>query len=165
MSMNIKDIEPGRYACKIADFGLEEVEKLKAIKAVIVVEFTDAEFNGTQMKWDGFLLTKDGNANKKTASTLKACGLQAGVETLATDIAALDKNKELFATVILDQNGYKRIEWINDGAESGAMNKIQDVKKINGMDLRKFNESMGANVKPDLKNHAPKASDTDEIPF
>ena len=109
--MALKDVTPGEYVARPTSWGLEEVEKLQQIKAVINFEFT-ANGQPEKIKWDGFLTKKDGDINKKTLDTLLACGFNSkSIIDLQKD-TALNANKDVVITIIQDGE-YHRVEWVN----------------------------------------------------
>jgi hypothetical protein len=73
--MSLKNVSPGKYAAKVKDWGVEEVEKLGgAIKAVVVFEF-ETETSVETIKWDGFIQKRDGDINKRLWTLLTYVGL------------------------------------------------------------------------------------------
>lgn len=116
--MTWKDLEPGVYAARIRDFGLEEVQQLNnAIKVVIILDVFVHQETATETlvgKWDGLLETKDGAPNAKTMKTLAICGMSSDdIMDLTHKAGALDRSLDLEVQVIKDPKGYTRIDWIN----------------------------------------------------
>lgn len=174
--MSWKDIEPGTYAAKVADYGLEEVETLNnAIKVVIMMNvFTSEAAEALTGKWEGFIATKDGQPNQKTMKTLAICGMRSDdIIDLAVKPDMLDKDQLLEVQIIQDGQ-YKRIEWIN---RVGGLAMKKSVPKTRpgaafkaALAAARF--SAGAPVvRPPVINHADKIAnaksfdDASEIPF
>lgn len=167
--MSLKDVTPGTYYGRATDYGLEEVEKLKQLKAFVMFEFKDNTGNAQRIKWDGFLTKKDGELNKKTMDTLIACGFKGKSITDLNVKGSLNETKEMMLTLEYDEAGkYLRCEWVNDPSESSTQ-KVTDVKKLNGFDLSRVDSYLKLNqtatpVKAPLKNHAPGAENPPEMP-
>lgn len=161
--MKFSDLPPGRYDAKIKDWGIEAVEKLAGkLKAVIMFDIIVA--NTGEMvtaKWDGFFENKEGQPNKNTVKTLVLCGF------LGDDPAHMDLDNTKTYEVTVEKNGeYSEIKWVNLPGMGG-------IKKVTGKTtlkpairaaLDEARRELGlAKKKP--KNHAPGASNDDDIPF
>ena len=160
--MGYENLIAGEYKATIVDWGLQEVAKLKTLKAIIKFELDD----GTQITWDGFLFKLDGTVNLRTMKSLKTCGFTKTSVTSLNDGDALDKTKKVSVTIVKVGEFFK-VEWINDG-ERAELQKISDVKVLQGYDLRKFDSALAMSQPPApraVKNHAPTLNTDDEIPF
>ena len=160
--MGYENLIAGEYKATIVKWEIQEVEKLKSLKAVIYFELDD----GTQITWDGFLFKLDGTVNLRTMKSLKTCGFNKKSVAQFMDSDALDKTKKVSVTVA-KVDRYWQVEWINDG-ERAAPGKVSDVKVLQGYDLRKFDSALAMSQSPvtrAVKNHAPTLNTDDEIPF
>lgn len=165
--MSLKEVSPGTYTGKVTDHGLEEVAALNQIKAFIVFEFKSNSGTTERIKWDGFILKKDGTINKHTMNTLMACGLKGKTENLNNE-GSLNKTKEMLLTLEMDGD-YLKCKWVNDPSASTTQ-KLIDVKKLKGFDLSGADSYLAMNTKAKTKplhNYAPGAvnppqMDTDE---
>jgi hypothetical protein len=167
--MSLKNVSPGKYAAKVKDWGVEEVEKLGgAIKAVVVFEF-ETETSVETIKWDGFIQKRDGDINKKTVDTLDLCGLDGDLSELLEGGSGLDTEKELEITVI-QEGDYLRVEWVNEPGGSQYIKKAAGgniAKKLKGLSLQAGLKSKKSASRP--PNMAPGAEPIfdaeEEIPF
>lgn len=160
--MSYADLTPGEYKAKLVDWGLVVVEKINQLKAVIKFELS----TGDQVTWDGFFLKKDGTVNEKTVKTLRTCGFNKKTVEELSEADALDTKKEL-SVVLVKENEFFRVEWVNDG--SREMQKVTDVKKLKGFDMRKVNSVLAQAFTPTrtVKNHADalQVDPKDALPF
>lgn len=126
--MKFQDLVPGRYPCRITDWTLSEVEQLNnELKVTIQVSMTVGTESVTGW-WEGLVKKKDGKINEKTLKTLLSAGFNStDIYTLATNGDALDTQKQLEATIIKDDKGRTKIEWLNSESR-GALPK-KDIKK------------------------------------
>lgn len=162
---SIKDLEPGKYTARIKDWGIKAVESLNGEKVFIQMEISHSGvwYSGS---FECFTKTKAGEPNQKLVRTLKACGFTGNTGADLSQPTALNMEKDFDVTVI-EENGYKKIEWINDPNEAPAgMAKMTDVKKLQGMDLGMGNPKGKTPGKPQVKNFAPQTQDdASDIPF
>lgn len=157
--MTFKDLPQGLYTAKLTDWTLEEIPALdNKLKAVIELDIiSPAQATPIKARYEGLLEKKDGTPNMKTLKTLVNCGYRgANIYDLAINGDALDKARDYEATVIKDEKGYTRIEWINLPGEMGS-GLIK--KKI----TRKANPALNKAL-ADLMSAAPER-ESDEIPF
>lgn len=163
--MTWKDLPPGRYACRITDWTLEQVEQLGgALRVVIQLAInylpTDEVITG---RWDGLVETKDGKPNQKTIKTLLSSGFASDdIFTLATNSGALDTQKAMEVTLIKNEKGYTTAEWLNS-AGGGGLKK----EKITGRTSPALKSALAValkekGIKKAVKNHAPEAKSAEE---
>lgn len=170
--MSLKNVTPGSYYGRAIDYGLQEVEKLKQLKAFIQFEFKSNDGATERIIWDGFLTKKDGELNRKTMDTLIACGFKGKSIADLNTKGSLNETKEMLLDI--DYEGdFLKVLWVNDPSESMTQ-KVTDVKKLNGFDLSRVDSYLNMNqkkAKPPLYNHAPGAEnpppmdDNEELNF
>lgn len=156
-----ENLVEGSYEAFATDWGLKEVEKLKALQAFIVFEFKVND-QVQKLTWSSFLFKTDGGVNKHTADVLSTCGFTGKNITELNNPSALNNKKPYNITV--EKNGeYWKVKWVNDPDEAPST-KVSDPKKLAGYDLSKFNAELVKNSqsKP-LKNHALDVEET--LPF
>lgn len=170
--MSYDNLKPGVYLGRIVDWGVQEVATSKTLKAVIKFSFKDADGGQKNITWDGFFLKKDGSPNEKTVKTLQTCGFIGKAVSDLTAATALDTTKELSLDIIKDGE-YWRVEWVNDPSQ-GMANKVTDVKKIKGYDLRKVDALFASSIPKDKKvrnyaddvvNPTPAVDNSEPLPF
>lgn len=160
--MKFQDVPAGRYPCRITDWSLTEVPQLdNALKVTIQVSM---EVSGSAELivgwWDGLAKKKDGTINEKTLKTLLSSGFKStDIYSLATDGSSLDTTKKMEATVVKDDKGRTKIEWLNSEA-GGALPKTTLKKK---KDLV-IEAALGKALK-DKKAKKGDVDDGDELPF
>ncbi len=174
--MGLGQVVPGRYKAQIKDWGMNENERMDgALEAWISFDFKDQANEAQSITWKGFVQTREGNINKKTATTLETCGaklMDAGMVDMVhfMDSDGLDTTIPVDITII-DQPSkdgtkvYKNVEWVNavGSAPAGQLTKpTGDAKK--SIESRLANLGLGK-MKPKVKNHAPGAEPDPEIPF
>lgn len=170
--MRFAEMDAGVYNCKIADHGITmvDIHGNEVPKAVIAVDIEVGDNNFVRGRWEGFLTKVDGDPNKKTVKTLLDCGFASDSIDDLNNQGSLDMTLELEATVIIGDDGYRRIEWL--GLPGSASVKKSDAKAFNSS-MRNALKDARATHKPPakkvLKNHAPKSAmrddDQDKILF
>lgn len=86
--------------------------KYKEDKETVLIKFLDKD--GNSFYFDHFLLKKDGTPNKNTINVIRACGFKSNNLSDFTDTAALIKGKEVLITVVKNEKGYDKIEFVNE---------------------------------------------------
>lgn len=163
--MTFKELQPGRYDCRITDWTLEQVEKLNNVLKVIIqlsiaVPNQDEPVTG---RWEGLLETKEGKPNQKTIKTLLSGGFVSDdIFTLGTNASALDTQKPMEATIIKNEKGYTTVEWLNSQG-SGSLKKT----KVAGRTSPALRSALAIalkekGIKKAVKNHAPGAKSAEE---
>lgn len=171
--MRFADLSNGVYSCKIADHGIKMVDiNGDSVPKVVIAVDIEVDKELVRGYFEGFLTKKDGDPNQKTVKTLLDCGFESENIDDINNQGALNMELELEATVIIDDKGYRRIEWL--GQPGGGMLKKADAKSYNSAMKSAFKEARSGRPKsPErkvLKNHAPKstmrdADDSEKIPF
>lgn len=129
--MTFKDLPPGRYPCRIVDWGLTEVKQLdNALKVTIELAITTATDGIVTGYWDGLMTKKDGTINEKTMKTILSAGFgQTDIYTLNSDLTALDTQKEMEVTIGKDDKGRTKAEWLNSAGGGGVKKEALPKKK------------------------------------
>lgn len=163
--MTFKELQPGRYDCRITDWTLEQIEKLGgALKVIIQIAIVTLEGDGTVTgRWEGLLETKDKKPNQKTIKTLLSAGFNSDdIFTLGTNASALDTQKPMEATIVKNEKGYTTVEWLNSQG-SGSLKKT----KVAGRTSPALRSALASalkekGIKKAVKNHAPGAKSAEE---
>lgn len=164
-----EDLIPGPHEASLLDWNLEMVEKIGQPK--LVLQFEVQYFGKSyKLKFESFVLKRDGDVNKKTVDTLTTCGFRGyKVTDIMDNPVALEKNVKYSIDIIRTPQGFWNIEWVNNiGGKS--MDKAASKKSLAGYDFSKINGALMKNgaVQPRLKvvkNYAPGTDDNSEIPF
>lgn len=163
--MTFKELQPGRYNCRVTDWALTEVETFNNALKVTIQLAIDVNGESVSGWWDGLVKKKDGSINEKTLETLLSAGfLSSDIYTLNSDPQALDTTKAMEVTIGKDDKGRTTAEWLNSAGRSG-LKKVELVKKkdlVIEAALNKAIKEKGAKKK--IKNHAPGAVD-EELGF
>lgn len=164
--MTFKELPNGRYPCRITDWALEEVEKLnnaQVVKIVLDIKYQDQSIEG---RWSGFVNTKDGKPNQNTVKTLLSSGfLSDDVRTLNTAGDALDTAKEMEITIEKDDKGNPVAKWLNSAGGGSGLKKAPITSGKNLAFAGALSAALKLKKEKKIKNHAPGASNDEELPF
>ncbi len=178
--MGLEQVTPGRYEASIVDWGIRCVPKLDdAIEAWVQFEFQDQAGDSQTITWKSLVLKKDGDRNKKTFTSLAACGLVDDDMIRFTSAPdALDKSVNVDITIVDNPSAdgskvYKNVEWINALGQGGGGANIEKPQgddlsaiqqRLAAMGMGKLARPAGKGAasaktapakKPPVRNHAP----------
>jgi hypothetical protein len=169
--MSLDKLVPGRYPAKVKSWGMKEIESTGPMggQLKVIVQFELVPKGA--ITWEGLLLTKDGQRNKKTFTILSTLGFE-DHDDMTKFFAenALPKDKEFELTVIdavVKDKIYKRVDWVNTPGGAGLtpkpaeLNSIKD--KLVSLGMAKAGPSLPPNLAPQATASA--LPDLPDVPF
>lgn len=168
--MTFKELQPGRYPCRITDWSLSEVASLNgALQVTVQLDINVPNYDQPCIGWwSGLIKKKDGTINEKTLKALLSAGFcSTDIYTLQTVGDALDTQKAMEVTIIKDDKGITRADWLNS-AGGGALKKEPVTRKKDLVIEGALAQALKTKTSKKVKNYAPKAtaeSDDEELNF
>lgn len=155
---------------RISDYGIEYIEKLDTVKAVVTFDIEEdqhnEDFKYSNIKWDGLFTKKDGSHNQKTVDSLVTMGFRGEDPIVLNEgVTAGHLNNDQVYNLTLTLDGkYWKVEWINlPGSGQQVIKKMDDnilKKKLAGMKLKgAFASAIKEKGQPKKKESDPELDD------
>jgi len=157
--MGLQSVVPGRYTSSVVDWGISEVERLDgALEAWIKFDFKDQAGQMQSIVWKSLILTKAGERNKKTFSTLAVCGREDGDMIKFMEPDGLNTSEMVDITIddeVYGEKTYKVVAWVNK-LGGGQRNKPEGEAKLS-LEQKLAHMGLGKipHKKAQPKNYAP----------